>query len=143
MSGHIGRCSSGRRGRRCRNGNLLRRWPTHPAGGPIRGAGQDLAGVSVSLVRFLGCRSLARPASWSDTENAAIVAAYFWMLEEQRRGRPFVKANVRRELQQGELSARSNASIEFKFRNISAVLQAHDLDWIDGYLPALNYQADL
>jgi hypothetical protein len=86
---------------------------------------------------------MSRNLPWSDTENAAIVDAYFWMLAEHDAGRPFVKAAVRRELQAGALRQRTDPSIEFKFRNISGVLDTHGLDWLEGYLPAPNYQADL
>ena len=86
---------------------------------------------------------MTRGEPWTDEENEAIVDAYFSMLELELSGRPFVKAEVRRELQTGALRKRSHASIDFKFRNISGVLEDYEQLWIEGYKPAFNYQAEL
>jgi hypothetical protein len=80
---------------------------------------------------------------WSADENRAIIDAYFWMLAEEAAGRPYVKAVVRRTLIAGALSRRSNGAIERKFQNISAVLEQHNIAYIEGYKPLHNFQMDL
>lgn len=75
---------------------------------------------------------------WSGEELDLIVADYFSMLNEELLGLRFNKAEHRRML----LSKidRSDGSIEFKHRNISAVVELLGLQRIRGYLPAENYQ---
>ena len=46
----------------------------------------------------------------------------------------------RKELQD-RLAGRTAGSIEYKFQNISAVLEEDQSPWIEGYKPARNYQA--
>lgn len=75
---------------------------------------------------------------WSPFELDAIIADYFAMLGEELAKRPYVKAHHRAVLMQQ--TSRSAASVEFKHRNISAVLQELGLPWIWGYKPAPNYQ---
>ena len=57
---------------------------------------------------------------WQADELDAIVADYFSMLDADLSGRPYVKAEHRRALIVAV--GRTNASMEFKYRNISAVL---------------------
>jgi hypothetical protein len=64
------------------------------------------------------------------------------MLQRERRGEPYVKADVVRELGR-ILPARSKGSIERKFQNVSAILDEAGLPWIDGYEPLSNYQDEL
>lgn len=80
-------------------------------------------------------------SDWSDHEIDLIVADYFDMLQLERVGQPYVKAERNRALQ--ELTGRSRGSIEFKHQNISAVLYKLGLDWIPGYKPMANYQKAL
>jgi hypothetical protein len=81
-------------------------------------------------------------SDWSDREIDLIVADYFDMLQLERLGQPYVKAERNRALQ--ELTGRSRGSIEFKHQNISAVLYFKlGLDWITGYKPMANYQKAL
>ena len=68
---------------------------------------------------------------WSDQENDLIVADYFAMLADELAGRPYSKAQHRRALML-LLRGRPEGSIEFKHRNISAVLKALGEVWIDG-----------
>lgn len=75
---------------------------------------------------------------WDAGELDSIIADYFAMLGDELAQRPYVKAQRRTALMQ--LIGRSAASIEFKHRNISAVLQEMGLPWIWGYKPAPNYQ---
>lgn len=78
---------------------------------------------------------------WSAIELDAIIADYFAMLGDELAQRPYVKAHHRVALMQ--MTGRSAASIEFKHRNISAVLEELGLPWIWGYKPAPNYQEAL
>ncbi|HSI00822.1 MAG TPA: DUF3883 domain-containing protein [Reyranella sp.] len=75
---------------------------------------------------------------WSGTELDVIVADYFVMLREEQVGRSYNKTAHRKALMT-EVH-RSNGSIEFKHRNISAVLTQLGLPRIDGYRPAWNFQ---
>lgn len=79
---------------------------------------------------------------WNRWEIDAAVAAYIDMLQKERRGEPYVKAQAVRTL--GEiLPARSSGSIERKFQNVSAILDESGLPWIEGYKPLANYQDEL
>lgn len=83
----------------------------------------------------------ATGTDWTDGEIDLIVADYFDMLRLQHAGQPFVKLDRNRALQ--TLVGRSHGSIEFKHRNISAVLRRLGSDWVQGYRPAENYQGAL
>ena len=87
--------------------------------------------------------SLAHMATgpWTDDENDLIVADYFAMLAADLAGRPYVKAEHNRRLR--TRLSRSRPSIEFKHRNISAVLKGLGETWLTGYLPAFNVQMSL
>lgn len=78
---------------------------------------------------------------WNDEENDAIVAEYFAMLVEDIAGRRYNKAARNRAMQ--DLIDRPRGSIEFKHQNISAVLMSLGEARIEGYKPALNFQASL
>lgn len=75
---------------------------------------------------------------WDSGELDAIIADYFAMLGHELTQTPYVKAHHRAVLMQH--IGRSAASIEFKHRNVSAVLQEMGSPWIWGYKPAPNYQ---
>jgi Domain of unknown function (DUF3883) len=75
---------------------------------------------------------------WSSDELRLIVDDYFSMLRDEQAGRPYSKTEHRKELMKHV--GRSGPSIEFKHRNISAVLIELGLPRIAGYLPAWNYQ---
>ncbi len=77
-------------------------------------------------------------AEWSEGELRATVRAYLAMLDAERAGQPYSKAKARQELRQGALKGRSEPSIEYRMRNISAVLASHDQSTIKGYIPAAN-----
>lgn len=79
---------------------------------------------------------------WTDEENDRVVADYFAMLADDLAGRPYSKTRHRRALMP-RLRNRSEASIEFKRRNVSAVLKGLGEDWLEGYRPAFNFQARL
>ncbi|MES2043775.1 MAG: DUF3883 domain-containing protein [Pseudomonadota bacterium] len=78
---------------------------------------------------------------WTDAQNDAIVADYFAMLADDLAGRRYNKAARNRALQSA--IGRPHASIEFKHRNVSAVLKGLGEAWVTGYLPAFNYQDSL
>ncbi len=83
-----------------------------------------------------------RSAPWTDEENDLVVADYFAMLADDLAGRNYSKTESRRALMP-RLLDRSAASVEFKRRNVSAVLKGLGEDWIPGYRPAFNFQAAL
>ena len=79
-------------------------------------------------------------ADWSREEVEATVADYFEMLGAELSGVPYNKAAHRRRLVE-RLDGRSEASIEFKHANVSAVLIDLGFPYIAGYKPRSNYQA--
>lgn len=78
---------------------------------------------------------------WTDEESRVLVADYFAMLDEERRGFALNKTEHRNRL----LSQidRTKGSIEFKHQNVSAVLELLGLEWMTGYRPAENFQSSL
>ena len=79
---------------------------------------------------------------WTDLEVEATVTDYLAMLVKFHAGQPLNKAEHSRVLRR-VLADRTSASVDFKRRNISAVLHGEGLDYLDGYVPAFNYQARL
>ncbi len=77
--------------------------------------------------------------SWSKFEVEAIVADYLKMLSFELSGQSFNKTAHRKALQL-KLDGRSDASIEFKHCNISAVMIELGFPYIRGYQPRGNYQ---
>jgi hypothetical protein len=75
---------------------------------------------------------------WSEREVQVVLDAYFQMLVWEVDGRAFVKSEVRGGIG-SELPARSSKSIEFKWCNVSAVLDEMDLAWTQKYRPLPNY----
>jgi len=82
------------------------------------------------------------PEDWTREEVELIVSEYFEMLSKEQSGISFNKSEVRRRLLP-LLKKRSDGSIEFKNRNISAVLARIGQPYIRGYVPAYNYQRQL
>jgi len=78
---------------------------------------------------------------WTADENSALVDSYFRMLALERAGIPFDKTENRRQLM--KVVRRSNGSIEYKLRNVSAVLDVLGVQWINGYAPASRRQGAL
>lgn len=76
--------------------------------------------------------------AWSDDELDAIVADYFAMLAAEQNRQRYAKSAHRAALMQH--IKRSSGSIEYKYQNISAVLEVLGLPWISGYKPMKNYQ---
>lgn len=77
--------------------------------------------------------------NWSHEEVHATVTDYMAMLRFELLGQAYNKAAHRRALLQ-KLVGRSEAAIELKHQNISAVLQDLGYFWIPGYKPRSNYQ---
>jgi hypothetical protein len=76
--------------------------------------------------------------NWTNEELDLIISNYFFMLNDEVAGIPFNKAQHNRLLR--SKIDRSESSIEFKHRNISAVLERLGLRKIKGYFPAQNFQ---
>lgn len=78
--------------------------------------------------------------AWSREEVEATVADYLVMLSAEIRGETYSKTEHRRRLKH-LLRGRTDAAIERKHGNISAVLIELGFPYISGYKPYLNYQA--
>lgn len=76
---------------------------------------------------------------WTEAEVEATVAVYFQMLRMQEMGQRPNKAEHNRQLQQ-LLPARNLQAIEYKHRNISAVLNLVGAQALSGYKPLPNFQ---
>lgn len=72
---------------------------------------------------------------WSDAELKMAIKVYFKMLAFENAKTKYVKAEENRRLQK-EMPRRSHKSIEYRWQNISAVLEKHKLPFIPGYKPA-------
>lgn len=77
--------------------------------------------------------------SWSVHEVRQAIEDYVLMLTEEMHGRTYNKTEHRRALCR-RLVNRTDASVERKHQNISAVLIEMGLPYIDGYKPLCNYQ---
>ena len=80
--------------------------------------------------------------AWSRQEVELLVADYLQMLTLELAGQAYNKAARRRALVP-LLEGRSEAAIEFKRRNVSAVMGRLGLPYVRGYLPAENAQGDM
>jgi len=85
---------------------------------------------------------MPREDSWSVDEIEAIVDTYHQMLIAELSNQRYNKAALNRQLLD-RLSGRSRASLEYKHRNISAVLRDADCPYVMGYRPLSNYQSTL
>lgn len=79
---------------------------------------------------------------WTRDEVEAIVSKYMDLLKRDLAGETFVKARENEELRR-RLRGRSNASVEYKHRNISAVMAQNGWPYLRGYRPAANLQLSL
>lgn len=79
---------------------------------------------------------------WSQAEVDAIVATYRQMLIAELSGQRYNKSLLNQRLIES-LHSRSRASIEYKHRNVSAVLRDADCPYVNGYKPLGNYQGIL
>lgn len=121
-----------------------------PSEGPLRP--QDFSGgqaTVVKLLRRLGFELIdveASPTSskdraWTRHENELIVADYLQMLMKELAGQKYNKAERARALMP-LLNSRSQASIEFKRANLSAVMIELGFPSLQGYKPRSNFQRD-
>ncbi|PVZ67784.1 DUF3883 domain-containing protein [Pelagibaculum spongiae] len=85
---------------------------------------------------------MAKAPGWTDDEVEALIESYLEMLKLDLPSLPYSKAEYRRQLMP-KLNGRSHSSIEYKYQNLSAVLDELGLPRIDGYQPAKNYQKRL
>lgn len=85
---------------------------------------------------------LRKGRQWDWLECELVVQDYLAMLRKELCGDSYNKAAHRRALQ-ARLNNRREQAIEFKHRNISAVLLELGLPYIPGYKPAFNYQSQL
>ncbi|WP_344299167.1 hypothetical protein [Sinomonas flava] len=82
-----------------------------------------------------------RNAPWDDDEIRAVVGVYFRMLESELTSERYVKSECNKEVQ--ARTGRSRGSVEFKFCNISHVLEQGGYPFVDGYKPRRNTQGAL
>jgi hypothetical protein len=80
---------------------------------------------------------------WNNQELRAAVLTYMRMLKWWKNGREFIKAGEIRKLRSGELKRRSEGSILWRFKNVSATLSDMERDWLPGYTPAVNVGANV
>lgn len=85
---------------------------------------------------------MAAGEDWTQKEVTATVLDYMAMLKLELAGQPYNKSAFRRELLK-KLDGRSNAAVEKKHQNISAVLRNMGCFWISGYKPLSNRQSSL
>lgn len=85
---------------------------------------------------------MAAGDDWSPREVRATVLDYMAMLRFELSGQAYKKSAHRAALL-AQLEGRTSAAVEFKYRNISAVLRDLGYFWISGYKPAPNYQSQL
>lgn len=79
-------------------------------------------------------------SAWTPNEIHTILPAYFEMLAMEIHGEVFVKARYKKAMA-AQLETRNSKAVEYKFMNISAVLEKHGFPYIVGYKPLRNYQA--
>ena len=80
----------------------------------------------------------AHGTEWKEHEVDICVRAYFQYLALSLADQSFNKAEIYRTISQ-EIG-RTPSSVEFKFQNISAILDILGREWISGLAPAVNYQ---
>jgi hypothetical protein len=107
----------------------------------LRSLGFDVISISPSSEDSLATNSAPR-RDWSRREVEILVADYLQMLTMELTGQSFNKAQRRRALIP-LLDNRTEASIEFKRRNVSAVMGILGYPHIRGYLPAENTQGEV
>lgn len=96
-------------------------------------------GTVVPALTKLGFTIIRIGEDWSETEVTATVNDYFDMLRAEAAGEPYNKSEHNLTLRRF-LNGRSKSSVELKHQNISAVLDALGLPYINGYKPRGNSQ---
>jgi len=82
---------------------------------------------------------MAEEKDWSQIEVEATVADYLHMLVLELSGQSYNKSAHRRSLL-SKLNNRSEAAVELKHQNISAILRDMGFPWIPGYKPRGHFQ---
>ncbi len=82
--------------------------------------------------------TILKGSDWNEIEVALCVKSYFEHLSLELSGIKFNKAQLYRTL--SEKTGRTPSSIEFKFQNISAVLNELGREWMKGLAPLANFQ---
>lgn len=80
-------------------------------------------------------------SAWSDGEIRVLIDAYKEMLTAELEGVPYVKRRFNERVQAA--LGRSQAAIEFKWCNLSAVLRDAGRAYIQGYKPRSHFQIEL
>ena len=93
----------------------------------------------VPALANLGFTIIRIGEDWSEAEVEATVRDYFEMLRSEAAGVSYNKSEHNQALRR-LLSGRSKSSVELKHQNISAVLDALGLPYINGYKPRGNSQ---
>lgn len=82
---------------------------------------------------------MASDSDWTQVEVEATVADYLRMLVLELSGQSYNKSTHRRSLL-SKLNNRSEAAVELKHQNISAILRDLGFPWITGYKPRGHFQ---
>ena len=93
----------------------------------------------VPVLTTLGFTIIRIGEDWSEAEVEATVSDYFEMLHAEAAGLPFTKSEHNQALRR-LLNGRNKSSVELKHQNISAVLDALGLPYINGYKPRSKSQ---
>ena len=113
-----------------------------PAEGPL--SAKDFSGGDATVARVLtelGFEMIGAGGEWSELEAELIVTDYLNMLTLELTGQSYNKSARRRALLE-RLRGRSEASIEFKHANISAVMIELGFPYLRGYKPRIHFQRD-
>lgn len=81
-------------------------------------------------------REKSTSTPWSDPELRIAIDAYLYMLQLQMAGVPFSEVEQERLLSSGPLSNRNDASIRYRMRNVSSVMEERGEAILRGYSPA-------
>jgi len=103
----------------------------------LRGLGFDVTAIQRDVDPAHEGAGAGEP--WSQTEVELVVADYLQMLTLELAGQKYNKSSRRKALLP-LLNGRSEGSIEYKRRNISAVMIFLGFPYLRGYLPAPNAQ---
>ena len=107
-------------------------------------SGGEAPGQANFLLRKLGFTVVRKSddvtddQEWSKNEVRLIVGDYFDMLESDLLGTSYSKSEHRKALR-SKLTGRSETSIEFQHQNVSGVLVAQGLPYIEGYMPTNTF----
>jgi 5-methylcytosine-specific restriction enzyme A len=82
-------------------------------------------------------KTLLMNNQWTDSELKKAILAYFEMLQYEKKKTPYVKAEVNRKLQ-AKIPQRNSKNIEYRWQNISSVLNDNKIPFINGFKPARN-----